>query len=179
MDEQAIIEEAKKDVQAFEPLYNKYFDSVFRFVSRKTKDTEEAADLTSRVFWLAMNNIDTYEFRGIPFGAWLYRIALNETNKYFKKRKVQFLTLELDKVDQVMVCGEVHDRDEKLEVVKKLIADLSYTEIRTLELKFFENKRFSEIAFILEESESAVKMRLYRSLDKLKERYMKLTKGTL
>ncbi|MEO9965198.1 MAG: sigma-70 family RNA polymerase sigma factor [Reichenbachiella sp.] len=177
-DEEAMIALAKKDLQHFEPIYNRYYESIFRYVFRKTDDEDVAADLTSKVFMNAMNAIHKFEYRGVPFGAWLYRIAANEANKYFRESKRQLLALEDHKVRMVMNCGNLEEADaeQKQKVLAELIRELDDEEIQILELKFFENKNFKEIAFILEKKESAVKMKMYRSLNKLKERYEKMNK---
>lgn len=178
-EEKAMIAKAKTDLQFFEPIYNKYYEMIFRYVHRKTDDEDLAADLTSRVFMNAMHSLDKFEFRGVPFGAWLYRIATNETNKHFRDNKKRLLSLEDQKVNMVMTCSELDDADieQKQRVLTELIRELEEEEIRILELKFFETKNFKEIAFILDKKESAVKMKLYRSLDKLKKRYENMNKG--
>ena len=177
-EEEAWIAEAKKDLQFFEPIYNKYYEVIFRYIYRKTDDEDLAADLTSKVFMNAMHSLDKFEFRGVPFGAWLYRIATNETNKHFRDHKKRLLSLEDQKVNLVMTCSELDDADaeQKQKVLTELISELEEEEIRILELKFFENKNFKEIAFILDKKESAVKMKMYRSLNKLKERFEKMNK---
>lgn len=176
--EEAMIAKAKKDLQYFEPIYNKYYEAIFRYVYRKTDDEDLAADLTSKVFMNAMHSIKKYEYRGLPFGAWLYKIATNETYKYFRDRKKRLLSLEDHKVNLVMTCGELEDADieEKQQVLSTLIKELSDSEIKILELKFFENKNFREIAFILDKKESTIKMKMYRSLNKLKERFENINK---
>lgn len=175
-EEAMLIEKAKVDLQFFEPIYKKYYESIFRYLYRKTDDENLAADLTSKVFMNAMHSIKRFEQRGVPFGAWLYRIAINETNKYYRENKKRLLCLEDHKVGLVMTCNELDEADaeQKQKVLTELISDLEDEEVRILELKFFENKNFKEIAFILEKKESAVKMKMYRSLNKLKERFENL-----
>jgi RNA polymerase sigma-70 factor (ECF subfamily) len=174
--EAELIAAAQEDIQYFEPLYNKYYEAIFRFIYRKTEDEDIAADITSHVFMNAIKALPKYEVRSVLFGAWLYRIAHNETNKHFRNQKKKLLSLEDHKVNLVMSCDELEDGEEKLAVLHKLIAELNDGEVRILELKFFENKNFKEIAFILDKKESAIKMRLYRSLNKLKKRYQQLNK---
>lgn len=178
-EEKAMIAKAKADLQFFEPIYNKYYEPIFRYVHRKTDDEDLAADLTSKVFMNAMHSLDKFEFRGVPFGAWLYRIATNETNKHYRDNKKRLLSLEDHKVNLVMTCSELDEADieQKQKVLTELISELEDEEIRILELKFFETKNFKEIAFILDKKESAVKMKMYRSLDKLKKRYESMNKG--
>ncbi|SMD34041.1 RNA polymerase sigma-70 factor, ECF subfamily [Reichenbachiella faecimaris] len=178
-EEEAMIARAKTDLLFFEPIYNKYYEVIFRYIHRKTDDEDLAADLTSKVFMNAMHSLDKFEFRGVPFGAWLYRIATNETNRHFRDNKRRLLSLEDQKVSLVMTCSELDevDMEQKQRVLAELISELEDEEIRILELKFFETKNFKEIAFILDKKESAVKMKMYRSLDKLKRRYEKMNKG--
>ncbi|MBU2915817.1 MULTISPECIES: RNA polymerase sigma factor [Reichenbachiella] len=172
-----IIQRAKADIKHFEPLYNRYYESIFRFVYRRTDEESAAADVTSRVFMNAMQALPKYQVREVGFGAWLYKIATNETNKYFREtKKRQHLSLEDEKVNLVMSCEQIEDQEEKQTVLMQLIAELSDDEIQILELKFFESKNFKEIAFILDKKESGIKMRLYRSLEKLKEKFDSLKK---
>src|SRR4051812_22341421 len=79
------IEAAKADPDKFGLLYDRYFKNIFVFVFRRTDNEELSADLTQHVFMKAMMNIKKYEFKGVPFSAWLFRIASNEVNMYFRK----------------------------------------------------------------------------------------------
>lgn len=74
-DEQALIERAKRDPQAFAPLYDRYFDDIYRYTSRRLGDREQAADATSQVFLKALGNL--HQFRSGSFQSWLYTIARN------------------------------------------------------------------------------------------------------
>jgi len=174
IDEAKVIEQAKLDTSRFEPLYNKYYESIFRYIVRKTDDKAEAADLTSRVFLNAIKALPKYEFTGVPFGAWLYKIAANEVNRFYRNKKRRFLSLEDEKVNIVLTCDNIGDSEEKQAVLMQLISELKDDEISILELKFFENKNFQEIAYIMEQNESRVKMRMYRALDKLKKKFESL-----
>lgn len=176
-DEEQAIEASKIDLSYFEPLYNKYYESLFRYVYRQTEDEDETADIVSKVFLNAIHALPRYEHRGLPFGAWLFRIASNETNKYFRGRKRKVLSLEEQKLRLIMECEEIEDDQQKLKVISGLVNELDQDEIRILELKFFEDKNFKEIAFVLNKKESAIKMRMYRALSKLKVQYEKLTNG--
>src|SRR5688572_1947314 len=86
-EEYAILERSKKNSRAFSELYEKYFDRIFNFIYRQTDDEDLAADLCSQTFLNVLKNVDRYEFRGVPFSAWLYKIATNEVNKFYRKRK--------------------------------------------------------------------------------------------
>lgn len=170
--EKAIIERSKKDPQAFGELYEKYFDRIFNYIFRQTDDEELADDLCSQTFVNALNNLDKYEFRGFPFSAWLYKIAGNEVNKHYRKNKgKKIFSIEELKVRE-LVEQTADDWDEEL--INRLIQymnELPTDMIQVLELRFFEDKDFKEIAFILDMTESGAKMRTYRALDKLRTNF--------
>jgi RNA polymerase sigma-70 factor (ECF subfamily) len=170
--EKAIIERSKKDPQVFGELYEKYFDRIFNYIFRQTDDEELTDDLCSQTFVNALNNLDKYEFRGFPFSAWLYKIAGNEVNKHYRKNKgKKIFSIEELKVRE-LVEQTADDWDEEL--INRLIQymnELPTDMIQVLELRFFEDKDFKEIAFILDMTESGAKMRTYRALDKLRTNF--------
>lgn len=171
-EELAIVERSKKDPQAFGKLYEKYFDRIFNFIFRQTDNEELTGDLCSQTFVNALHNLSKYEFRGFPFSAWLYKIAGNEVNKHYRKNKgKKIFSIEELKVRE-LVEQATEDWDEEL--VGRLIKymnELPTDMIQVLELRFFEDKDFREIAFILDMTESGAKMRTYRALDKLRTNF--------
>ena len=76
-DERLLIEAAQKDPARFAELYENNFERVYAYVVRRVGDRAETEDLTSEVFHHALANLQRFEWRGIPFAAWLYRIAAN------------------------------------------------------------------------------------------------------
>src|SRR5438128_6589617 len=75
--ERVLIEAAQKDPSRFAALYENNFERVYAFVVRRVRDRHEAEDLTSEVFQHALANLSRFEWRGVPFAVWLYRIAVN------------------------------------------------------------------------------------------------------
>ena len=69
---------AQKNPESFGPLYKKYHEQIFRYIYQRMNDEELAFDITSQVFIKAMTNLHKYEYRGVPFASWLYRIAKSE-----------------------------------------------------------------------------------------------------
>lgn len=170
--ERDIIERSRKDPRAFGELYEIYFDRIFNFIWRQTDDEELAGDLCSQTFINALNSLSRYEFRGVPFSAWLYRIARNEINKHYRKNKRK----NVFSIEEVKVRELIERSDENWdeELVQKLInfmKDLPTDMLQVLELRFFEDKDFKDIAFILDITESGAKMRTYRALDKLRKNF--------
>ncbi|MDN5203515.1 sigma-70 family RNA polymerase sigma factor [Fulvivirgaceae bacterium BMA10] len=163
------ISDAQKNPERFSKLYDKYFEGIFHFIFRRTDDEDVAGDLTSQTFLSALQNIKKYEFRGVPFSAWLYRIAANQVNKYYRdhKKKVVF-SLEESVAWKLLDEAEEDHQEEKLSRLVSFLEELSSEDMAVLELRFFEEKGFKEIAYILEISESGAKMRTYRAIEKLK-----------
>jgi len=87
---------ARTDVQAFGMLYDEYYGKIFGYALRRTASVDAAQDITSEVFLKALKNIKRFQWRDIPFPAWLYRIAGNAINNGFRKNKrIQLLKQEL------------------------------------------------------------------------------------
>lgn len=170
-EEQKIVEAAKSDARAFAGIYDRYFEQIFNFILRRTDDEELTDDLTSQTFLKALQSLKKYEFRGLPFSAWLYRIASNEVNKHYnKKKRKRVFSLEEERLFEII---ETDDSNPELEgQINTLIStlnDLPTDVMEVLELRFFEERSFKEISFILNISESGAKMRLYRAIEKLKK----------
>ena len=171
-EEKALITQAKKNPEAFGSLYEKYFNRIYYYLYRQTDDEELAGDLCSQTFVNALNNLKRYEFRGVPFSAWLYKIASNEVKKHYRKFKGKkiFSIEEVRIKELVEQSDEVWDEDQ----INKLIdfmKDLPEDMLHVLELRFFEDRDFKEIAYILDITESGAKMRTYRALDKLRKKF--------
>ena len=171
------IDKAKKDPAAFGVLYEKYFSRIFNFIFTQTDDEELTADLCSQTFLIALNNVHKYEFRGVPVSAWFYRIASNEVNKHFNKTKSRKV-YSLDEVHlrSLFEREEEEYSEERLIQLVEFMRNLSTEMLEVLQLRFFEDKEFQEIAFILNISESSAKMRTYRALDQLRKKFNVTTK---
>ena len=116
-----------------------------------------------------MKHIKKYRYKGVPFSAWLYKIATNEVNKYYRasRRKMVF-SLEEGIVYELIQRDEPEKNEEEIERLTRIMRQLNEMEIEVLQLRFFEGKSFAEIAFILEISLASAKMRTYRAVEKLK-----------
>lgn len=169
-EEQAEIRRAQRNPEAFQPLYDRYFEQIFSFVYRRTDGEELASDLTSQTFLKALQSIRKYKDRGLPFSAWLYRIAANEVNGYYRKtRRRQVFSLEEEIVGRLIADEPSPNMEPELQALMQELSTLPTDDVAIIELRFFEEKSFREIAYILDLSESAAKMRTYRAIEKLKE----------
>lgn len=167
--EEELIILAKQDIDNFSEIYNRHHNSIFRFVLRKTDDEDLAADLVSEVFLKAMLAMHRFQYNGIPYQAYLMKIARNEVLAHYNRTR-QRMIIALEETNLKEVLQQEVELDLDISEVVRLIALLDEDEVAIMELKFFEGKAFHEIAFILDKGESAIKMRYYRALQKLKEK---------
>jgi RNA polymerase sigma-70 factor (ECF subfamily) len=170
-----LIEKAKADPRCFEPLYKKYYGPILKFIYKRVEDLEDCRDLASNVFAKALMNIGKYRDMGFPFSSWLYRIAINEINQFYRNtNKLRGISIDEKGVRYLADESGQHMNDLKSALYVAL-QELSEDELLLLELRFFEDRPFAEVGHILEITENNAKVRTYRTLDKLKEIYSKLT----
>lgn len=165
------IQAAQDNPALFRPLYNRYFEPVFRFIYRRTADEDLSADLCSQVFLKAMQRLGEYTFRGVPFSAWLFRIASNEVAQFFRQNKAgRVVSVEDVQLGEVM--DEV-DEDNNEVLRSKLLStlnELNENDLQLIEMRFFEQMPFKEIADITGMTENNAKVRVYRILERLKKK---------
>jgi RNA polymerase sigma-70 factor (ECF subfamily) len=169
-----LVELAKKDPQQFRALYEKYFKQIFVFVHHRVNDKALTADITSQVFLKALLNIGKYKHQGVPFSAWLFRIALNEVYSFFRSSKRQrFVSIE----DEAL--GKLHEElisdtatEDLYEKLPSILERLNDDELHILELRFFERRPFREVAAILGITETYAKVKVYRLLEKMKRLFL-------
>jgi len=164
-----LVQAAKEDRKKFRPLYNNYYEIVFRFIYQRTGNETITTDIVSEVFYKALENINRYEFRGLPFSSWLLRIAHNETIKYYRKiSKVRVVKLETRHLQDLTSEEHENNLEELKPILLKALKELKIGDLQLIEMRFFEGRPFKEMAEILNKKESAVKMKVYRILEKLK-----------
>ncbi len=168
--EQAVVEAAKKDPKKFAGLYDKYYEQIFRYIYQRVDDKEQAFDATQQVFIKALESLHKYEFRGVPFASWLYRIASSEVNNVYRAQKHRTVN-----IDSIGVYGMMEEMEEsKIEKYHDKIVDiigqeLPEDELQLIEMRFFEKRSFKEIGEILNITENNAKVKTYRILEKLKK----------
>lgn len=165
-----LVEEAVNDISKFSVLYDRYFNDVYRFIFRRVSDPDLSFDLCSVVFLKAMEKLKSYSYRGKPFIAWLYRIALNEVYMQYRKNKIE-LVYHLDP-EKFSSLDEDMDKELKTEQQEKLVDALSKLgkeEIDLVEMRYFSGISITEIAEVLGISENLVSVRIHRVIKKIKE----------
>lgn len=174
--EAEIIEQAKADRTAFKPIYESYFPQISAFIYKRLDDKETAFDLAQKTFVKALEKLDKYEFRGLPFSSWLFRIAINELNQFFRdKKKIRTVNIDSSEVNRLFsdVDDSIYDEDQ-IQMLKTSLKYLSSGDYLMIEMRYFEERPFKEIAQILEITETNAKVKTYRALDKLKKVVQKL-----
>lgn len=159
------------DTEAFASLYESYVDQVYRFIFYRVGDHQTAEDLTSQVFFKAWDNLGRYQLRGLPFGAWLLRIARNTVIDYYRTFKETTL-LEPAALAQsdpaANVAGQVERRLEA-EWLQTVMQQLTEDQHQVLTLRFIEGLSTSEIAQVLGKREGAIRALQMRGLQALAE----------
>ncbi|MBL7898182.1 MAG: sigma-70 family RNA polymerase sigma factor, partial [Crocinitomicaceae bacterium] len=170
MQELEWIKRAKDDPRSFEPLYNKYYEQIFRYIYQRMDDKEMAHDITSQVFLKALNNLSKYEYRGVPFASWLYRIAKSELYQSFRDEKAtRTVNVETESLSDMIDEIEEDLSEETREVLLKAIAELSEEDVQMIEMRYFEKRSFKEIGDILEITENNAKVKAHRIIQKMKK----------
>jgi RNA polymerase sigma-70 factor (ECF subfamily) len=165
LDEQRLIETAKADPRRFADLYEMHFERVYAYIVTRVRDRAEAQDLTSEVFRQALENIARFEWRGIPFAAWLYRMASNAIVDRAKRMAREDPAPQPDQMDP----NDLEANEQRAQVFR-LIKELPEDQRRVLEMRFVEEKSIRDIARELDRSEGAVKQLQFRGLQNLRDR---------
>jgi RNA polymerase sigma-70 factor (ECF subfamily) len=168
-EERQLILAAQRDRAAFAPLYERYVDQIFAYVLTLTKDRDRAEDVTAETFARAIDELPRFEWRGVPYSAWLYRVASNLVAH--ERRRPQWVELPLQtSSDDVDPLEEVQRRGEA-QVVRAAVAELPPDQRQAVLLRFGGELRNAEIAEIMGRSEGAVKLLVFRGLTTLRRRF--------
>lgn len=172
-EEKEIIQRASEgSKEAFGLLYENYIDRIFNYIYYRTGNVHDAEDLTARVFQRAMKHILNYQDRGVPFSAWLYRIAHNLVANWYRdnSRKQEV------SITEKLILPAKHEhpettimRSDKEDALLNLIRTLPPDRQQLLILKFVENYSNAEIGTIMGRSEGAIKSLYHRTLLALRD----------
>lgn len=169
--ERALVERASHDPAAFGELYERYVDAIHSFAYHRLGDQTLAEDVTAETFQRALEHIGRFEWRGVPFSAWLYRIASNAIAGRYRR---QVPVVEAPPYDDLVEEGySIDDNLLRQETNAELLAAvrcLPDDQQQVIVLRFGAELRSKEIAYIMERSEGAVKALLHRALGALHRR---------
>jgi RNA polymerase sigma-70 factor (ECF subfamily) len=163
-DDRPLVEAAQADPARFVELYERYVSRVYAFVSRRTPDRAAAEDITSEVFEHALAHLGRFEWRGVPFSAWLFRIASNAIADRWRQGGRESHDLPADIPD----TRELDDIERRV-IVFQLVDRLPDVQRQVIQMRFVEEKSIREIATALDRSEGAVKQLQLRALENLRK----------
>ena len=179
-DEAGLVAQAKTDPEAFGALYERYVQKIYSYVYYRTGNAHDAEDLTAKVFQRALVSLERYTSRGLPFSAWLYRIAHNLVANWHRDQgRRQMLPLHEAargdwaalRTEAPELAAETHEEQERL---MQAVRKLSEERQQLLVLKFVERLSNAEIGQVLNRSEGAVKSLYHRTLLVLRDELTKM-----
>ena len=183
-DERLLIEAAQHDPARFAELYELNFERVYAFVVRRVGNRAETEDITAEVFHQALANLKRFEWRGIPFAAWLFRIAANLINdrwQHFKREVPDEGQIEATGGEMVgsgksfsgktgnATPAEIEEVERRATLFR-LVETLPAEQKRVVVLRFVDQKSIKEVASEIHKTEGAVKQLQFRALSTLRAR---------
>ena len=181
MTEIELLNRIRNNPEDLSELFKLYYKPIFGYILRRTGDFDDTADIAANTFYNAFIHINNFSYKGISVKVWLYRIATNEVNLYFRnKQKINSLFERIDLVDKdifnIYLYGdkielemELQKHDQFLAVLEGLkTLPVKYQEV--ISLRYFEGKDNKEIIEILNINEGTLKSQLSRGLEKLRKK---------
>lgn len=157
-DEENLVRRAQHhDQEAFAQLYEEHFDKIYRYVAFKIGNETEAEDMTQQVFLNALQSISSFKWKGIPFSAWLFRIAHNQVVDHLRRKKHATVPL-----DESLASNDNNPQlvvEQKLDIEQLLLATKQLTEAQreVLSLRFAGELPIAQVAKSMGKSQGAVK----------------------
>ncbi len=167
-DERLLIEAAQQDPARFGELYELHFERVYAYVVRRVANRTEAEDVTAEAFHQALANLERFEWRGIPFVAWLFRIAANLISDRWQRSGREIADDE--KIELAQASPAEIEEVERRATLFRLVDTLPAEQRRVVVLRFVEEKSIKEVAREVGKTEGAVKQLQFRALTNLRAR---------
>jgi RNA polymerase sigma-70 factor (ECF subfamily) len=179
--EAQLIEQCRINPAAFGQVFDAWYKPVFGYIMRRTGDYDLSKDIAAETFLKAFLKIGSFQWRGIRLSSWLYRIATNELNQYYRSSKYKPQSLQqllenpqMERLlhenaadEREMMAQELKAHDDYNRIRQNLLKlDVKYQEV--ISLRYFEQKTNTEISEILDKNEGTVKSLLSRGLEKLR-----------
>jgi RNA polymerase sigma-70 factor, ECF subfamily len=178
--DEILIRRAQANPAAFEPLYERYVAQIYAYAYYRVGHAQDAEDITARAFYQALTHLPRYTSRGVPFSAWLFRIAHNLVANWHRdngRRQTFSLDAILDTPDRGASLAELAEDGEDTRRLWQVIRRLPPERQQLLVLKFVDELSTEQIAMIMGRSEGAVKALLHRTLVVMRQQLLPLTQG--
>jgi RNA polymerase sigma-70 factor, ECF subfamily len=165
-EERQLILAAQRELSNFALLYERYADQIFAYCYTLTKDKELAEDVTAATFAKAMEELPRFEWRGVPYSAWLYRVAANQVSR--QRRRPHMLELHDEHYASSQDPLEVALANGRDAEIRAVVAELPRDQREVVVLRFGGGLRNKEISEIMGRSEGAIKLLTFRALTTLR-----------
>jgi len=167
-----LVKKAKNNVECFESLYSKYFPMINNFVFHRVDGEDTRHEIVSEVFFKAIKKMYMFQFfesRNSSFSAWLYKITVNEINAYYRNTKRNRIISErgMEKAEIDSLEDNISRPDYQL--VKEELSHYSSDDQNLITLRYFEKIPYNELTNILGQKESALKVRVHRIINKMRQ----------
>jgi RNA polymerase sigma-70 factor (ECF subfamily) len=181
MNEAELLENIRKKPEIFSELFKLYYKPIFGYIIRRTGSFDDTADIAAETFLKAFQHIHKFRYTGIAVKVWLYRIATNEVNMYFRYRQKHDLLFErFNEEDKKIFDSYIADdrkeieselqRHEQFLIILRELKKLPIKYQEVISLRYFEGKENKEIVDILDINEGTLKSLLSRGLEKLRQK---------
>jgi RNA polymerase sigma factor, sigma-70 family len=179
--ESELIRKIKDNPAEFSAIFNLYYKPIFGYILRRTGNFDDTADIAAETFIKAFIHIKKFSYRGVSFKVWLYRIATNEVNMFFRHQKKQQSVFDrIDFTDKTLFNHYLQQDREELEAelqqhsqfleVLNALKTLPEKYQNVISLRYFEGKDNKEIAMILNMNEGTLKSLLSRGVEMLRKK---------
>ena len=162
-----LIVKAQADIKHFEPLYDRYFNAVFRFVHQRMESSDDAADVTSDVFLKAMSGIVSYKITACPFVSWLFVIARNEVAGFYRRKKTEQRYYTSQEGMERMAGDIDYEVSQSYFPLKRILELLPAKDFELIDLKYFNSKSIREMSEITGMNENRIRVKLHRIRERL------------
>jgi RNA polymerase sigma-70 factor (ECF subfamily) len=161
----------KREPEAWSAVYEEYFPRVFRYIALRVSNRTEAEDLTEQAFLKALESIDSFRWRGVPFPAWLFRIARNLVIDYWRTAKSKTpLPLDESLLNDDADPVAIAETNLDIKQVFQAIGQLTQSQREVIELRFVGGLSVTEVSKLLGKSEGAVKVMQHSALVALRKK---------
>ena len=172
-EDKILVASAREDTEAAGRLYDKYYSEILGYIYHCTLNSAVTEDLTSNVFLTAFRHLGRYQWREIPFRAWLYRIATNEVRMHWRRQK-RVTAISQQEQNRELTSSDPSGSDciaaeEEYHSLHKALLELRLKYRTVIILRYFEDKAIAEICEITGRKEGTVKSQLHRGLARLQD----------
>jgi RNA polymerase sigma-70 factor, ECF subfamily len=151
-------------------LYEEYYDKIAHYAFARTGDKTEAEDIASEVFLKALDSLDSYQERGLPMQAWLFKIAHNlVVDRLIKKTRQKTIPLDNVEIPEEDDPASTAEKNIEIQRMTQAMHGLTNDQQEVLRLRFFGGLASKEVAALMKKNDGAVREMQRAALEKLRQ----------